>query len=212
MLNRIMAGTLGLALLGLMVYADGCAPPKEAGPYLIGGIFSITGDQSYLGEPERNTMEMVVAEINAKGGIKGRPVKAVIEDDEGDVTKARLKATKLLQQDKVLVIIGPSLTHTSMAVLEVTQKAKVPLISCAAGVVITTPVKDRQWVFKTAQTDRLAVGRIYQYLKKHGLTQVAILTASTTFGDSGRKELASLADEYGIKILAQEVFGKKTRT
>jgi ABC-type branched-subunit amino acid transport system substrate-binding protein len=49
---------------------------------VVGGIFSITGPASYLGEPERNTMQMMAAEINAKGGINGHPVKAVIYDDE----------------------------------------------------------------------------------------------------------------------------------
>jgi branched-chain amino acid transport system substrate-binding protein len=96
-----------------------------------------------------------------------------------------------------------------MAVLENTQKAKLPLISCAAGVDITSPAKDRVWVFKTAQTDQMAVDRIYQYLQKQGLKQVAILTVSTGFGVSGKKELQALAPKYGIQVVAQEVFGEK---
>jgi branched-chain amino acid transport system substrate-binding protein len=83
------------------------------------------------------------------------------------VTKARLHATKLAQDKDCLAIIGPSLTHTSMTVLEITQKTKLPLISCAAGSAITTPAKDRFWTFKTAQTDQMAVERIYQYCKKN---------------------------------------------
>ncbi len=121
---------LALTLLVLSAAAYG-ADVKE--PYVIGGIFSITGPASYLGEPERNSLQMVAEDINGKGGINGHPLKLVIYDDEGDVTKARLHAEKLLQKDKVLAIVGPSLTHTSMTVLEITQKAKLPLVSCAAG-------------------------------------------------------------------------------
>ena len=156
MKGRTIVGILLTLILGLMLIVSGCGSEKQA-PIAVGGIFSISGPASYLGEPERNTLQMMVADINAKGGIKGQPVKAVIYDSEANVTKARLHAEKLVTKDKALAIIGPSLTHTSMTVLEVTQKAKLPLISCAAGVGIVSPAKERVWVFKTAQTDQMAV-------------------------------------------------------
>jgi branched-chain amino acid transport system substrate-binding protein len=206
--KAILVG-LALTLTGFVLAWAGCGPAPKSQPYLVGGIFSITGPASYLGEPERNSMEMVVEAVNSKGGVKGHPLKLVIYDDEGDVTKARLHAEKLLQKDRALTIIGPSLTHTSMAVLEITQKAKLPLISCAAGMAITSPAKDRVWVFKTAQTDQMAVSRIYQYLQKHDLKKVAILTVSTGFGVAGNQQLLSQAPEYGIQVVGQEVFGEK---
>jgi branched-chain amino acid transport system substrate-binding protein len=180
-----------------------------AADVVIGGLFSITGPQSYLGEPERNTLEMAVEEINAKGGINGNKVVAVIYDDEGDANKARLNASKLLDKDKAVAIIGPSLTPTSMAIIPITQPAKVPLISCAAGINITSPVKERPWVFKTAQTDQMAVSRIFQYLKKQNINKVAIITVSSSFGVSGKEQLLEQAPKAGIEIVAQEVFGEK---
>ena len=209
MKTKTTLGGVILALAGLGLIFFGCGGKKEAEPYVVGGIFSISGPASYLGEPERNSMEMVAEAVNAKGGINGHPLKLVIYDDEGDPTKARLLAEKLLQKDKALAIVGPSLTHTSMTVLEITQKAKLPLISCAAGSAITAPAKDRVWVFKTAQTDQMAVDRIYQYLQKHDLKQVAILTVSTGFGVAGKEQLLALASKYGIQVVAQEVFGEK---
>jgi len=197
-----------LAMAGLIL-APGCGPGSKSKSYIIGGIFSITGPQSYLGEPERNSMEMVAEEINAKGGLNGHPLKLVIYDDEGDVTKARLDAEKLLQKDQAMAIIGPSLTPTSMTVLDITQKAKIPLISCAAAASITSPAQDRAWVFKTAQTDQMAVSRIYQYCQKHGIAKVAILTMSSGFGVAGKEQLLSQAAQYGIEVVAQEVFGEK---
>lgn len=208
MRGKAIVALMGLALAALLG-AGGVSPAGGAEPYVIGGVFSITGTHSYLGDPENKTMELLAAELNAKGGIKGHPVKLVIYDDEGDVTKARLHAEKLIQKDKALAIIGPSLTHTSMTVLDVTQKAKVPLISCAAGIGITSPAKERQWVFKTPQTDHMAVNRIYQYLKGKGLTRVAILTVSTGFGVSGKEQLLAQAPQSGMQVVAQEVFGEK---
>ncbi len=208
MRGKTAVGILALMVSGLLLAPAGCGQPQKVEPYLVGGIFSITGPASYLGEPERNTMQMMEEEINAKGGIKGHPLKVIIYDDEGDVTKARLQVTKLIKSDKVMAVIGPSLTHTSMAVLPIAQEAKVPLISCAAGVGITAPAAERHWIFKTAQTDQMAVERIYQYLHT-SITKVAIFTVSTGFGVSGKEQLLAQAPKYGIQVVAQEVFGEK---
>jgi branched-chain amino acid transport system substrate-binding protein len=205
---RTILGTLLAIIIGVFFILNVGAAEKKA-PLVVGGMFSITGPASYLGEPERNTLKMMVDEINAKGGIKGHPVKAVIYDDEANVTKARLHAEKLITKDKAVATIGPSLTHTSMTVLEVTQKAKVPLISCAAGVGITSPAKERVWVFKTAQTDQMAVARIFQYLQKQGTKKVALLTVSTGFGVSGKQQLETQAPKFGLEIVGNEVFGEK---
>jgi branched-chain amino acid transport system substrate-binding protein len=205
---RTILGTLLAVIIGVFFILNVGAAEKKA-PLVVGGMFSITGPASYLGEPERNTLKMMVDEINAKGGIKGHPVKAVIYDDEANVTKARLHAEKLITKDKAVATIGPSLTHTSMTVLEVTQKAKVPLISCAAGVGITSPAKERVWVFKTAQTDQMAVARIFQYLQKQGTKKVALLTVSTGFGVSGKQQLETQAPKFGLEIVGNEVFGEK---
>ncbi len=200
---------LVLVLAVLLLLAAGCGKSSKSEPYVIGGIFSITGPASYLGEPERNSLEMVAEEINAKGGINGHPLKLVIYDDEGDVTKARLSAEKLLQKDKALAIVGPSITPASMTVLEITEKAKMPLISCAAAAGITAPAKDRRWTFKTAQTDQMAVARIYQYCQKQGIAKVAILTVSSAFGVAGKEQLLGQAAQFGMEVVGQEVFGDK---
>ncbi|WP_456432947.1 ABC transporter substrate-binding protein [Thermosulfuriphilus sp.] len=176
-------------------------------PYRIGALFSITGPTSFIGEPERNTLEMLVEEVNKAGGINGHPIEVIIYDTEGMEKNAVKKATKLMTRDKVLAIIGPSRTGTTLAVVPFAERYKVPLISCAAGVKITEPVKP--WVFKTPQTDRMAVKRIYNHLKKKGLTRVAIITVSTGFGQSGRVELKRLAPDYGIELVADEIYGPK---
>jgi branched-chain amino acid transport system substrate-binding protein len=193
-------------VLAVLLLAGGCAQKDAAkAPYKIGGLFSITGPNSFLGEPERNSMQLLAEQINAKGGINGRPLELVIYDDEGDEAKAVLNANKLIEKDQVLAIVGPSLTGTTMAVIPIVEKAQVPLISCAAGVKITTPVK--KWVFKTPQTDVMAVAKLYEFMKRQGVRKVAILSVSNAFGDSGREQLLEQAAGAGLQVVGDEKFG-----
>ncbi len=178
-----------------------------APPIKIGALFAVTGPAAFLGEPERNSAQMVIDEINRAGGVKGRKLELVVYDTAGDSTKAVQLATKLIKNDKVVAIIGPSTTGESMAVIPVVEKEKIPLISCSAGIKITEPVK--KWVFKTAQNDTLAVGRIFEYLQKHKQSKVAILTVSDGFGASGREQLKAQASKYGITIVADDTYGPK---
>ena len=192
---------LSIFLLFVNAYA------KE--PYKIGALFAVTGAASFLGEPEKNTAIMLQEQINKAGGINGHPLEIIIEDTKSDETQAVLSAKKLLERDKVLVIIGPSTTGESMALVPIMNNAKTPLISCAAGAPITQPVKERYWIFKTPQYDLSAAEAIYMYMKKQGTANVGIITISTGFGDAGRKALHEMAPKYGITIVADEKYGPK---
>ncbi len=178
-----------------------------AAPIRIGGLFAVTGPAAFLGEPERNSAKMVVDEINRAGGVRGQKIELIAYDTSGDATKAVQLATKLIKDDKVVAIIGPSTTGETMAVIPVAERGHVPLISCSAGSKITDPVK--KWIFKTAQNDSLAVGRIYEYLQKTKQTNVSILTVSDGFGASGREQLKSQAARYGITIVSDDTYGPK---
>lgn len=178
-----------------------------AGTIKIGGLFAVTGPASFLGEPEKKTLEMLVKEANDKGGINGMKVEAVIYDTTGDATKAVQLATKLIKDDKVSVIIGPSTTGESMAVIPVAEKEKIPLISCAAGIKITEPAK--QWVFKTPANDHVAAEKILNYMAKQKQKSIALLTVTDGFGSSGREQIKALAKQKGFAIVADEVYGPK---
>ncbi len=199
---------LAVLLLATTLTWSGCAKKEEPkATYKIGGIFAITGPASFLGEPERNSMELLAEQINAQGGVNGHPIELVIYDTEGDATKAVLNTNKLIEKDNVLAIVGPSRSGTTLAVVPIVERAQVPLISCAASVKITTPVKS--WVFKTPQTDVMAVAKIYEYMKGQGVQKIAILTVGNAFGASGRQQLLQQASDYGYEIVADERFGPK---
>ncbi|BCS53996.1 ABC transporter substrate-binding protein [Geobacter sp. SVR] len=178
-----------------------------AGTLKIGGLFAVTGPASFLGEPEKKTLEMLVKDANEKGGIAGMKLEAVIYDTAGDATKAVQLATKLIKDDKVSVIVGPSTTGESMAVIPVAEREKIPLISCAAGIKITEPVK--KWVFKTPANDHVAAEKILDYMAKHKQKNIALLTVTDGFGSSGREQIKALAAQKGFKVVADEVYGPK---
>jgi branched-chain amino acid transport system substrate-binding protein len=197
-----------LRLLSILVIIHGTTLSAfAAGTIKIGALFSVTGPPAFLGGPERNAAQMVVDEINKAGGVKGQKLELVAYDTGGDATKAVQLATKLIKNDKVVAIIGPSTTGESMAVLPVAEKEKIPLISCAAGSKITDPIK--RYVFKTAQNDGLAVAKIYENLQKAKLSRIAILTVSDGFGSSGREQLKAQAAKHGIQIVIDDTYGPK---
>lgn len=178
-----------------------------AAPIKIGALFSVTGPASFLGEPEKNTLELLVKETNAKGGINGSKIELVIYDTGGDATKAVQLANKLIKNDKVVAIVGPSTTGESMAVLPIAEKEQIPLVSCAAGIKITDPVK--KWVFKTPANDHVAAEKILIQAEKLKQKNIALITVSDSFGASGREQLKLMAAKRGFKIVADEVYSPK---
>ncbi len=198
---------IALTLIVSLALVFSCTKEKE--PYKVGAVFSVTGRTSFLGEPEKKTAVMIAEAINKVGGINGHPLELVIYDDESDETKAVLAVKRLLKKDKVPVIIGPSLSGNTLAVVKVMNDAKVPLVSCAASNKIVTPVVDRHWIFKVPQSDTHAVEKVYDHLLKNGINKIAIMSVSTGFGASGREELLRLAPQVGIEIVADERYGPK---
>jgi len=185
---------------------EGKPPEGTSEPYIIGGVFSITGNNSFLGEPERNSMNMFKDTINEAGGIDGHPIEVIIYDDEGDSTRTVNIVKKLIEKDNVIAIVGPSLSGNTLGIIPIVEEKEIPLVSCAASIKITTPVS--KWVFKTPQSDNHAAERIYEYLKNRGISKVAIITVSNGYGDSGKEQLKLLAPIFGIEIINEESYGE----
>jgi branched-chain amino acid transport system substrate-binding protein len=184
-----------------------CASAFAADAIKIGAVLSVTGPASFLGEPEKNTLLMMQDQLNAAGGINGQKVEVVVYDDESDVNKCVMAAKKLLDQDQVSVVIGPSISGNTLAITKFFSAAEVPLVSCAAAEKIVRPVDP--WVFNTPQLDRHAVTKILQHAKAKGYTKLAILTVSDGYGQAGRGVLTELIPGQGFTLVADEVYGPK---
>ncbi|MBL8029542.1 MAG: ABC transporter substrate-binding protein [Fibrobacteres bacterium] len=192
------------ALLALSL--TGCGKKKEAAEIKIGAIFAITGPASFLGAPEAKTAEMLVEQINAAGGINGAKLKLIVKDSKGAPEQAVSFAKQLIEEEKVFAIIGPSTTGETMQIKNICEQAQTILISCAAGEVIVNPVG--KYVFKTPQKDSQAATRLYELMKQMNITKIGVLSSNTGFGKAGKEQLEKLAPEFGVEIVANEVYDK----
>jgi branched-chain amino acid transport system substrate-binding protein len=171
----------------------------------LGSTLSETGPAAFLGDPEAKTLRMLVEEANAAGGINGEQIELILYDDGGDPNKARTFATRLVEDDEVVAIIGGTTTGTTMSIIPVVEDAEIPFISLAGGIEIVDPVKE--WVFKTPHTDRMACGKIFEDMQKQGISKIGMISGTDGFGASMREQCLDVAEEYGIEILADESYG-----
>ena len=200
--NQIGRRILRVAGVGLLL-ATATAVAQE--PIRIGTFLSVTGPAAFLGDPEQKTLEMYVERINAAGGIGGRKLQLTVYDDAGDAEKARTFAKRLIEQDKVDVIVGGSTTGTTMAAVPLVEQAQTPFISLAGAVVIVEPAK--KWVFKTPHTDRMACEKVFTDMQARKLTKLALISGTGGFDKSMRGECLKVAPKYGVEVVADESYG-----
>jgi len=181
--------------------------PDAPAQVKIGAVLSVTGPASFLGDPEKKTLEMYVAEINEKGGVNGQKLQLVIYDDGGDANNARTFATRLVEEDKVIAMIGGTTTGSTLAMIPVFEDAQLPFISLAGAVQIIQPV--RKWVFKTPHTDTMACEKIFADIKRRNLSKVALISGSGGFEKSMEAECVKVAPKAGISIVHQESYGPR---
>jgi len=184
-----------------------CSAAEEPKPIKIGAIFAVTGPASFLGAPESKTAQMLVDKINASGGVLGQKLELIIKDSSGSPEKAVSFAKQLIEEDKVLAIIGPSTSGETMQIKKLCEENQMILVSCAAADAIVNPLA--KYVFKTPQKDSQAATWIYRTMKEKGITKIAVLTGNDGFGASGKKQLEELAKTEGIEIVANEVYDKQ---
>jgi branched-chain amino acid transport system substrate-binding protein len=196
----------GILAVLMAVFLTG-AIAQAAEPIKIGAILSVTGPASFLGAPEARTLEMLVAETNQKGGVLGHKIELIIKDSGGNPEKAFSFAKQLIDEDKVFAIIGPSTSGETMKIKGVAEAGKTILLSCAAAEAIVNPVA--KYVFKTPQSDKDAVLKIFQQMKKMKISRIGVLSSNTGFGNAGKGQIEKLAPEYGITIAANEVYDAK---
>jgi branched-chain amino acid transport system substrate-binding protein len=190
-----------IAVLLAIGAGQACAQVK------LGAVLSVTGPASFLGDPEKKTLEMYVDHINAKGGVNGQKLQLVVYDDGADANAARTFATRLVEEDNVVAMVGGTTTGATLAMIPVFEEAQIPLISLAGAVQVIEPV--RKWVFKTPHTDRMACQKIFADLKQRNLTTIALISGTDAFGKSMRDQCVAVAPQAGISIAHEESYGPR---
>lgn len=169
----------------------------------VGVIVSSTGPAASLGIPEKNTVALLPQTI------AGQKIVYTILDDASDTTAAVTNARKLIQDGKVDLIIGTTTTPASLAMIDVVSQARVPMISLAASESIIKPVDaKRSWVFKTPQTDALMAAAIVQHMVQNKVRTVGYIGFNDAYGEGWANELKRTAAARGIKVIAEERYGR----
>jgi branched-chain amino acid transport system substrate-binding protein len=208
---RLSMGMLVAALaaaLAIMLVACGGSEADETGttgePIKIGAVVSLTGTYAGLGEPEKRVLELEVKRINEAGGVNGRPVEVIIEDDATDEAKAVAAASKLIEQDGVVALIGATGTGQTMAMRGDAQRAGVPQVSMAGGTVITNPVDPL--VFATPWSNLIVVPFTLDHLTSQGITKIGLISDSGGFGKDGQAVIAAAAPGAGVTVVSDQTF------
>ena len=194
-----------LAVL-MCMFVVSVSPALAKDTIKIGAILAVSGPASFLGAPEAKSLEMLVDNLNKKGGIKGKKIELIIKDSAASPEKAFSFAKQLIEEEKVLAIIGPSTSGETMKIKNIAEEGKTILLSAAAAEVIVNPVA--KYVFKTPQKDSDAVLKIFEQMKKMKLTKLGLLSSNTGFGQAGKGQIEKLAAEHGIQIVSNEVYDK----
>jgi branched-chain amino acid transport system substrate-binding protein len=194
----LMLGLAGLLLVSM--------PARAADELKIGAILAVTGPAANLGGPEARTAEMLVEELNAGGGIQGHKVKLILKDSGGNPEKAVSFCKQLIEEEKVLAIIGPSTSGETLQIKTLCEESQTILISCAAAEKIVIPLA--KYVFKVPQKDSQGVTLIYRTMKQLGIARIGVVADNSGYGQAGKEQLLALAATNGITIAAVETYDK----
>ncbi len=175
-----------------------------AEPIRIGSPVLLSGTGAYVGGAEKDTLEMVAAELNKAGGINGRPLEFIFYDEEAKPDVAVSMVKRLIQKDKVSAIVGISTSWTALPIIPIVEKEEIPTIILAAAIKIVDPVK--KWVFKTPADDRVVVVKLLNFMQAQGIKRIALMSTQDGFGDGGRTEILAQAPAYGISVVFDDKY------
>ena len=175
----------------------------ESGPVKMGVVLDITGAGASLGVAERETIELLAEQVNDEGGIGGRELEVIIEDNQSTEDGAAKATNKLLTTDEVHILLGASRTGPSLAMRPLAEQAEIPMVSLAANQKI---VDGSEWVFKTAQNDRVVLEKMVDDMAAKGYTKVAVARDASGFGEGIPEMLTEIGSDAGIEVTAVEKF------
>lgn len=182
-------------------------PPKPALPYKIGVVLAQTGYYASMGVPEIEAITAMTEDINKKGGINGHPLEIVLYNNESNETKAVLAVKKLIEVDKVHMVVGPEGTGIALAMAPVFEEAETPHVSCTGSILFDTPLK--KWSFRPLHGEPQYNSSLFPYLQERGVKKVAVLVQGAAFGQGLWKETPAYAKKFGVEILLKEDYDPK---
>jgi len=202
MRSAIRWGACALALaIGAAAVPRGAGAADE--PYLLGAVVSESGPGASLGRPEADSMQLAVDTINKAGGVNGHQLQITILDDESNPTTA-VNATRKLLDQHVIAIFGSALTQTTLAMTPIVTQAHIPLISFGSSAQIIQPVQDKHWIFKMPINDFHVAETMQEFMKKKGITKVAVIYRDDDYGKTGLGHFRDAGAKLGFTVVDAE--------
>lgn len=187
--------TLFALIAGLAFAASAHAQLK------VGVVSSATGPVSLIGIPQKNTVPLMPKEI------AGQKVEYITFDDSSDPSNTVTVVKKLISEEKIDVLVGPSSSPNAMAILDFVAEAKLPTLAPVGTIAIVLPMDEkRRWVFKTTQNDGLVADKLFDHMKANGVKTIGFIGTGDTYGETWFKVASDAAKARGIEIIANERF------
>jgi len=199
--QRSLLLALAVLLFGLIDVA------RAQQPIRIGASMSQTGSYAALGQNQLRGYTICVKHTNEKGGVLGRKLQLLIEDDQSQPETAARIYEKLITQDKVDAVLGPYSSAITEAVADVSEKYKMPLVAPAAS---TTSIfkKGRKFAFMLQSPAEVYLEGLIDLASKRGLKTIAVINEDTIFPKSLAQGTAELARKKGIRVVFAEAYSK----
>ena len=174
-------------------------------PIKIGLFGPMSGTNAAVGLSQQEGVMMAVKEINAAGGIEGRPIEVISEDDENDATTAVSVVNKLINNNEVVAVIGSVNSSVTLGALEVTQNEQIPhLTAISSGAAITT--SGYQYVVHVQASDLLQAGAVVNYAINAGYEKIGLMYQNDDYGGGARDVILQIMKDKGMKLAADEAF------
>jgi branched-chain amino acid transport system substrate-binding protein len=207
--GRIRAG-IGLAVVATL--ASACGAGSTSGgdgggdTYKVGALLALTGPYSALGTAEQESVKLFADTVNAKGGINGHKIEIVVADTGSDESQAVNQFRKLVTQDNVVAVVGPSSSGEGIATKPTSLSLKTPIIVPASSQSIVTPPDQAKYSFKEFPSTELSLKAQLEYVKSKGWKNVAIIAANNGYGQEPVKTLPGMMGDYGLNLVGSATF------
>lgn len=201
MKSKFMRKTISMLLTGVIVGAlvTGCGSSDEV--IKIGAVGPLTGDSSNGGTDELEGKQMAVEDFNNAGGIDGKKIELYSEDDASSASQSASAVTKLINQDKVVAIIGAHNSACTLADLEVLNRYEIPMITpgSSAETVLNSGC---EWISRSFPSDELQCRALLNYITDNAdVKKIGVIYSNDDFGKGGLDSIVAAAEDKGKEVV-----------
>jgi branched-chain amino acid transport system substrate-binding protein len=197
-------GVAALSAVSLVLLSAGAGSAQQGADIWLAEISPLTGPLSFVGVDNRAGVNVAVAEINRRGGIRGRRVRVEVFDDGSNPSQAVSHMNRVANDDKFLGVIGSGFSSSGLAVAPIVERERIPYISMASSVAQVSPAKP--YYYMTTATSRLFAYSMAFQLRRQGIRRIALMADNGGFGREGARNVDELARRFGFQIVERIIF------